>query len=61
MQFEVYGDGRLLARSRPVRFGQPGVPVTASVAGVDVVELVARQMTPAEANVVVTWGNAALR
>ena len=61
VQFEVYGDGRLLARSRPVRFGQSGVPITASVAGVDVVELVARQMTPAEANVVVTWGNAALR
>lgn len=60
VRFEVYGDGRLLARSRALRFGEAAVPLTAAVAGVRVVEIIARQLGPAEGNVVVTWANAAL-
>ncbi len=61
VRFEVYGDGRLLARSRPARFGQPAVRIDAAIAGVKVVELIARQLGAAEANVVVTWADAALQ
>ncbi|MBU6269131.1 MAG: NPCBM/NEW2 domain-containing protein [Sphingomonadales bacterium] len=61
VRFEVYGDGRLLAKSRPVRFGQPAVRIAARVGSVKVVEIIARQLGPAEGNVVVTWGDAALR
>lgn len=60
VRFEVYGDGKLLVASRPMRFGQAAVPISAPVKGVRIVELVARQRGAAEANVVVTWGNAAL-
>jgi hypothetical protein len=57
--FEVWGDGRLLARSRPQAFGQPAVPLEAKVAGVKIVELIARNsagtpIAPA------TWADAAL-
>jgi alpha-galactosidase len=40
--FEVWGDGRLLAKSRPMGFGEAAVPLEAKVAGVLIVELVAR-------------------
>ena len=58
--FAVYGDGKLLTRSRPMRFGDAPQPITASVKDVKIVELVARseggdaQMQP------VGWGDAAL-
>jgi hypothetical protein len=61
VRFEVYGDGKRLAVSSPLRFGQPAVPISASVAGVKVVEIIARQLAHAEGNVVVTWGDAALK
>lgn len=59
--FSVYGDGKLLARSKPARFGQPAQTLRANIAGVKIVELVARG-NPAKTKVatVVTWGNAAL-
>ncbi|MEG3172961.1 NPCBM/NEW2 domain-containing protein [Sphingomonas sp. ZB1N12] len=40
--FEVWGDGRLLAKSRPMGFGEAAAPLEAKVAGVRIVELVAR-------------------
>lgn len=40
--FEVWGDGRLLARSRAMAFGDAAAPLTANVRGVKIVELVAR-------------------
>jgi hypothetical protein len=61
VRFEVYGDGKRLAMTAPLHFGQSAMPLTADVAGVKVVEIIARQMKPAEANVVVTWADAALR
>ena len=61
VRFEVYGDGKLLAATQPVRFGQPAVPLSADVSGIEVVEIIARQMQTAEGNVVVTWADAALQ
>jgi len=59
--FFVYGDGKLLATSKPARFGQAAQALSANIAGVKIVELVARG-NPAKnkAPTVVTWGNAAL-
>lgn len=59
--FSVYGDGKLLATSKPARFGQAVQTLRADIAGVRIVELVAKggsakNKTPT----VVTWGNAAL-
>ncbi len=58
--FLVYGDGKLLARSRPMRFGEAPVPIAADVRGIALIELVAR--TPARVRFPdpVTWGEAAL-
>ena len=61
VRFEVYGDGRLLAQSEPMKFGQAAVPMSVSIGGTKVVEIIARQLKRAEGNVVVTWANAALR
>ncbi len=59
--FSVYGDGRLLATSKPTRFGQTPQTLSANIAGVKIVELVARgKSTKNKAPTVVTWGNAAL-
>ena len=57
--FEVYGDGRLLAKSKPRSFGDAAESISAEVRNVTVVELVARQAAPDQGPVVVTWGNAA--
>lgn len=61
VRFEVYGDGKRLAITHPLGFGDTAVPVTASVAGVKIIEIIAREMKPAEANIVVTWADAALK
>jgi alpha-galactosidase len=37
--FEIWGDGTLLAESGVVTGGQPAIPLTAAVSGVDVLEL----------------------
>lgn len=59
--FSVYGDGKLLATSRPARFGQGVQTLQADIAGVKIVELVARgAATKNKVPTVVTWGNAAL-
>lgn len=59
--FAVYGDGKLLAMSRPARFGQAAQPLRANITGVKIVELVARGKSARnKVPTVVTWGNAAL-
>ncbi len=59
--FSVYGDGKLLATSKPARFGQTAQVLSANIAGVKIVELVARGNSARnKAPTVVTWGNAAL-
>lgn len=60
VSFEVYGDGKLLARSRPMRFGEAPVALTADVRGARLVELVARSPKPVRFPDPVTWGDAAL-
>lgn len=60
MTFEIYGDGRLLARSKAMRFGEVAVPIAADVSGVKLVELVARTPGAPRFADPVTWADAAL-
>ncbi|MES3020164.1 MAG: NPCBM/NEW2 domain-containing protein [Pseudomonadota bacterium] len=62
VRFEVYGDGRLLASSKPVKFGDAAQAMSVKVAGVKVVELVVRNAGPAsDVPVVASWADAALK
>jgi hypothetical protein len=59
--FSIYGDGKLLATSKPTRCGQPVQTLRADIVGVNILELVARGNTARnKARTVVTWGNAAM-
>jgi alpha-galactosidase len=58
--FLVYGDGKLLARSRPMRFGEAPVRLAADVRGAKLIELVARTPEPRRFPDPVAWGEAAL-
>lgn len=59
VSFEVWGDGRRLAATGPMRFDQPARELGADLRGVTLVELVARQHGADPAGpVVVTWGEA---
>lgn len=58
--FLVYGDGKLLAKSEPKRFGEAPSMIEADVGGVKLVEMVARTARPTRFPDPVTWGNAAL-
>ncbi|WP_133495728.1 NPCBM/NEW2 domain-containing protein [Stakelama pacifica] len=58
--FFVYGDGRLLARSKPVAFGDAPQPISANVRGVKLIELVARTPEAVRFPDPVVWGDAAL-
>jgi len=59
--FSVYGDGKLLATSKPTRLGQAVQRLSANVAGVKIVELVARGRSDRNKRpTIVTWANAAL-
>ena len=58
--FRVYGDGRLLASSKPMRFGEAATPITANVGGVKLIELIAEGQRGARFNDPVLWGDAAL-
>ena len=58
--FELWGDGKLLARSRPKNFGDRAEPLAAKVAGTTIIELVARASGSSVAAQPVTWGDAAL-
>lgn len=59
--FTVYGDGKLLARTPPLRFGEKPVAIAADVRGVKLIELVARTPTAMRFPDPVVWGDAALR
>jgi alpha-galactosidase len=60
-RFYVYGDGQLLAQSRPLHFGDKPHPLSANIKGRKIIELVVRS---AEVKIgppmVVTWGDARL-
>lgn len=58
--FEVYADGRLVARSRPMRFGETPHELEADISGAKLVELVARTPSPSRFPDPVTWAEAAL-
>jgi hypothetical protein len=58
--FLVYGDGRLIATSRAMRFGEAPAELTADVRGVKIIELVARIIGPVGVEMPVAWGDAAL-
>ncbi|MHA6721000.1 NPCBM/NEW2 domain-containing protein [Sphingomonas sp. RS6] len=58
--FAVYGDGKLLAQSRPMRFGEAPAALSADVRGVKLIELVARTPKPMRFSDPVVWGDAAL-
>jgi alpha-galactosidase len=58
--FMIYGDGKLLAKSKPLRWGQPAQALSANVAGVKMIELVARSTTQGNELLPVSWGDAAL-
>ncbi len=61
VSFAVYGDGKLLAQSKPTRFREKAETLAVNVKGVKIIELVARNdATPIMQPTVVTWGNAAL-
>ncbi|MBB5714381.1 hypothetical protein FHS94_001212 [Sphingomonas aerophila] len=61
VQFEVYGDGKLLASSQPMRFDQAAQPISADVSKVRIVELVARPVTARQGDgPAVAWADAAL-
>ena len=60
VEFSVYGDGHLLARTGPVAYGTTPVALSADVSGVTIIELVARGAYDARYPDPVTWGNAAL-
>jgi len=60
--FQVYGDGKLLAQTKPMGFGEAPRALTADIKGVRLVEIIARSETlSSDLPLVVTWGDAALR
>jgi alpha-galactosidase len=59
--FLVYGDGKLLAKSKPAKWGAPAQALAADVSSVKIVELVAQSAGADNEALPVTWGNAALR
>ncbi len=58
--FMIYGDGKLLAKSKALPWGQPAQALDADVAGVKLIELVARSTAGENEQVPASWGNAAL-
>ncbi|QAY79786.1 NPCBM/NEW2 domain-containing protein [Sphingosinicella sp. BN140058] len=61
--FEVWGDGKLLARSAAMRFGAAAAPIKADIAKVRIVELVARASGGTRTSAMpqpATWAEAAL-
>ena len=58
--FSLYGDGRLLARSKPMRFGEAPAELSAGIEGYKLLELVARTRTTQDFPPIATWGDAAL-
>jgi len=60
VRFLVYGDGRLLAQTPARGWGEDPIDVQASVAGVKIIELVAKPADPEATPTSVAWGEARL-
>ncbi|MCY1169167.1 NPCBM/NEW2 domain protein [compost metagenome] len=60
VRFAVYGDGKLLGQSAPMRYGDAAAPLSVDVRGVTLIELVARTATPMHFPDPVSWSEAAL-
>jgi hypothetical protein len=58
--FSVFGDGKQLAETRALKWGMPAEAIEVDVAGVKLVELVARSAASQNEALSVTWGEAAL-
>lgn len=61
--FELWGDGRLLAKSKPMAFGEPAAPLEAQVSRATILELVARGDAASSGTSAVqpaVWADAAL-
>lgn len=58
--FTVYGDGKALATSRPLKWGEDGQPLTVDIASVKLIELVVRTAADDPTTLPVTWAEAAL-
>jgi hypothetical protein len=58
--FMIYGDGKLLAKSKSLHWGQPAQALSADVAAVSLIELVARSTAEVNEQLPVSWGDAAL-
>ncbi|HEX2584929.1 MAG TPA: NPCBM/NEW2 domain-containing protein [Steroidobacteraceae bacterium] len=59
--FMVYGDGKLLVKSKALRFGQAAQVLTANIKDIKIIELVTRSVSvPNVLPTVTTWGDAAL-
>lgn len=58
--FTVYGDGKELATSGPLKWGEAGQQLSVDVSGVKIIELVARAEIEDPADLPVTWAEAAL-
>jgi alpha-galactosidase len=58
--FAVHGDGRLLAKTRPLRWGQEPESLEIDVVGVKLIELVATSKAASNESLPVAWGEAAL-
>jgi alpha-galactosidase len=58
--FTVYGDGKVLATSRQLKWGNDGQQISVDVSGVKIIELVARAAVDDPATLPVTWAEAAL-
>ncbi|MEO8063639.1 MAG: NPCBM/NEW2 domain-containing protein [Pseudomonadota bacterium] len=58
--FTVYADGKRVAESRPLKWGMPAEPIEVEVAGMKLLELVARSTGTENEDLPVTWGSAAL-
>jgi hypothetical protein len=58
--FTVYGDGKRLAESGPLKWGMPAEAIGVDVGGIKLVELVARSAATGNEALPVTWAEAAL-
>jgi alpha-galactosidase len=58
--FTVFGDGRRLAQSQPMKWGAPAQALDVAVQGVKVIELVARSSSADNEALPVSWSEAAL-
>jgi alpha-galactosidase len=58
--FLLFADGRQVATSGPLKFGDQPVNFSANIGGAKIVEMVVRQARGTNRPVAVAWGNAAL-